>query len=168
MFDCGCHDNDTPDALNMAFFVHSPSKPTTTEKSNGAFKNLFPTLLHFLQESLLIADDNAEDNPNAANILRNERYMEDLMHSCQTAGKAIQSITEPDKVLATRSFKLNEWILSSKAVNGKPKQVSMMGIEQTSPNKRSDLPAAVNMDGEKGVRTLGVAGTRKQTHSVLQ
>ena len=53
MFDCGCHDNDTSDALNMAFFVHSPSKPTTTQKNNGAFKNLFPTLLHCLQESLL-------------------------------------------------------------------------------------------------------------------
>ena len=53
MFDCGCHDNDTSDALNMAFFVHSPSKPTTTQKNNGGFKNLFPTLLHFLQESLL-------------------------------------------------------------------------------------------------------------------
>ena len=54
MFDCGCHDNDTSDALNMAFFVHSPRKPTTTQKNNGAFKNLFPTLLHCLQESLLI------------------------------------------------------------------------------------------------------------------
>ena len=54
MFDCGCHDNDTCDALNMAFFVYSPSKPTTAQKNNGAFKNLFPTLLHFLQESLLI------------------------------------------------------------------------------------------------------------------
>ena len=54
MFDCGCHDNDTSDALNMAFFVHSPSKPTTTPKNNGGFKNLFPTLLHCLQESLLI------------------------------------------------------------------------------------------------------------------
>ena len=53
MFDCGCHDNDTSDALNMAFFVHSPRKPTTTQKNNGAFKNLFPTLLHCLQESLL-------------------------------------------------------------------------------------------------------------------
>ena len=53
MFDCGCHDNDTSDAINMAFFVHSPSKPTTTQKNNGAFKNLFPTLLHCLQESLL-------------------------------------------------------------------------------------------------------------------
>ena len=53
MFDCGCHDNDTSAAFNMAFFVHSPRKPTTTQKNNGAFKNLFPTLLHFLQESLL-------------------------------------------------------------------------------------------------------------------
>ena len=60
MFDCGCHDNDTSDALNMAFFVHSPWKPTTTQKDNGAFKNLFPTLLHFLQE--LIPLKFAKDN----------------------------------------------------------------------------------------------------------
>ena len=53
MVDCGCHDNDTSDALYMAFFVHSPRKPTITQKNNGAFKNLFPTLLHCLQESLL-------------------------------------------------------------------------------------------------------------------
>ena len=53
MFDCGCHDNDLSNALNMAFFVHSPWKPTTTQKNNGGFKNLFPTLLPFLQESLL-------------------------------------------------------------------------------------------------------------------
>ena len=53
MIDCGCHDNDTSNALNMAFFVHFPSKPTTTQKITGASKILFPTLLHFLQESLL-------------------------------------------------------------------------------------------------------------------
>ena len=39
----------------MAFFVHSPKKPTTTQKNSGDFKNLFPTLLHFLKESLLTA-----------------------------------------------------------------------------------------------------------------
>ena len=53
MFDCGCHDNDTSDAPNMAFFVRPPRKPTTTQKNSGGFKNLFPTLLHFLKESLL-------------------------------------------------------------------------------------------------------------------
>lgn len=58
---------------------------------------------------LKIANDNVEDNPNAANILRNDRYMEDLMHSCPTPGKAIQSITELDKVLVIRSFKIKEW-----------------------------------------------------------
>ena len=67
MFDCGCHDNDTSDALNMAFFVHSPSKPITTQKNNGAFKNLFPTLLHCLQESLL----------NALSQYRYERTIEE-------------------------------------------------------------------------------------------
>ena len=62
MFDCGCHDNDTSNALNMAFFVHIAWKPTNTQKDNGGFKNLFPTLLHFLQESLLslLADFSGE------------------------------------------------------------------------------------------------------------
>ena len=54
MFDCGCHDNDTSDAPNMAFFGHSPKKPTTTQKNSGGFKNLFPNWLHFLKESLLM------------------------------------------------------------------------------------------------------------------
>ena len=53
MFDCGCHDNDTSDAPNMAFFVHSPKKPNTTQENSEGFKNLFPTLFHFLKESLL-------------------------------------------------------------------------------------------------------------------
>lgn len=32
----------------------------------------------------------------------------------------------------------------------------MTDSEQTSPNVKSNLPAAVNMDGEKGVKTLAV------------
>ena len=73
MFDCGCHDNDTSDALNMAFFVHSPSKPTTTQKNNGAFKNLFPTLLHCLQESLLTVED--EEEQLAAALKESNLYL---------------------------------------------------------------------------------------------
>ena len=38
MFDGGCHDNDTSNAPNMAFFVHSPKKPTTTQKNSGGLQ----------------------------------------------------------------------------------------------------------------------------------
>ena len=65
MFDCGCHNNDTSDAPNMAFFVHSPKKPTTTQKNSGGFKNLFPTLLQILKESLL---NPLKVNPQKRNV----------------------------------------------------------------------------------------------------
>lgn len=65
---------------------------------------------------LKIADANAEDNPNAAKNLRKDRYMDDLIHSCPMPEKAIQSITELDKVLTTGSFKIKEWLSLLKAV----------------------------------------------------
>lgn len=54
------------------------------------------------------AKDNEDNNPHAAVILRRDRYMDDLIHSCPTTGEAVQSITELDRVLATGSFKIKE------------------------------------------------------------
>ena len=65
---------------------------------------------------LKMAKDNEEDNPHAATILRRDRYMDDLIHSCPTTKKAVQSIKELDRVLATGSFKIKEWISSSEIV----------------------------------------------------
>ena len=99
---------------------------------------------------LKIADDNAEDNPNAAKILRKDRYTDDLIHSCPTPGKAIQSINELDRVLVTGSFQIKEWLSSSNAVQ------QSLNSYQKNLNMKSHLTTPVTMDGEKGVKTLGV------------
>ena len=56
---------------------------------------LSPDIASFVM--LKITDDNAEDNPNAAQIHRKDRYMGDLIHSFATLRKAIQSINELDR-----------------------------------------------------------------------
>ena len=99
---------------------------------------------------LKIADDNAEDNPNAAKIHRKDRYMADLIHSCPTPGKAIRSINELDRVLATESFQINEWLSSSNAV-----QQSLNSYQRNLIMKLT-LANSVSMDGKKRVKTISV------------
>ena len=99
---------------------------------------------------LKIADDNAEYNPNAAKIHRKDRYMDDLIHSCTTPGKAIQSINELDRVLATESFQISEWLSSSNAV-----QQSLNSYQRNLILKFT-LANSVSMDGEKRVKTISV------------
>ena len=74
---------------------------------------------------LKIAKDNEEDNPHAAVNWRRDRYMNNLIHFCPTTGKAVQSITELDKVLATGSFKIREWIPSSQVVLNELSQAAL-------------------------------------------
>lgn len=68
---------------------------------------------------LKIAKDNEAENPDAAVILRRDRYMDDLIHSCPTPEEAIQRTKELDIVLATGSFKIKEWLCSSEVVRDK-------------------------------------------------
>ena len=76
--------------------------------------------------------------------------MDDLIHSCATLGKAIQSINELDRVLATESFQINEWLSSSNAVqqalNSYPRKLII----------KFTLANSVSMDGEKRVKTISV------------
>ena len=53
---------------------------------------------------LKMAKDNEKDNPHAAVILRGDRYMHDLIHSCPTTKEAVQSknLTEFLKTAAAR------------------------------------------------------------------
>lgn len=82
-------------------------QPTTYAIQRGTFGDkLSPDMASFVM--LKIADDNAEDNPNAAKIHRKDRYMDDLIHSCPTPRKAIQSIKELDRIFATESFQIKE------------------------------------------------------------
>ena len=103
-----------------------------------------------------MAKDNEEDNPHAATSLRRDRYMDDLIHSCPTTNKAVQSIKELDRVLATGSIKIKEWISSSEIVLNELSQVSLRKYDEEKPDESRAVPSAVNLDGEKGVKTLGV------------
>lgn len=53
---------------------------------------------------LLIAKENEEEYPDAATILRRDRYMDDLIHSCLTPQEAVNRMTALDQVLAKGSF----------------------------------------------------------------
>ena len=82
--------------------------------------------------------------------------MDDLIHSCQTPKKAIDTIKELDRVLDTGSFKIKEWLSSSKDVLKELTHESVMESCREIPNVKSNSDSPVNLDGEKGVKTLGV------------
>jgi len=82
--------------------------------------------------------------------------MDDLIHSCPTTDKAVQSTVELDRVLATGSFKIKEWIPSSQIVLNELSQVALRKPDEEKPDESPVVPTAVNLDGEKGVKTLGV------------
>lgn len=109
-----------------------------------------------------MAKDNGKDNPHAAVILRRDRYMDDLIHSCPTTKEAVQSIKELDQVLDTSSFKIKEWISSSEIVLNKLSQVSLKKPDAEKSVESTAVLTAVHLDGEKGVKTLGI-GWNSQT-----
>ena len=109
---------------------------------------LSPDMASFVM--LKVADDNAEDNPNVAKIHRKDRYMDDLIHSCPTPRKAIQSINELDRVLATESFQINQWLSSSNAV-----QQSLNSYQRNLIMKFT-LANSVSVNREKRAKTISV------------
>ena len=62
---------------------------------------------------LKIAKENEKECPRAATILKRDRYVDDLIHSCPSTDEAVKSMEEVDTVLSTGSFKIKEWICSS-------------------------------------------------------
>ncbi|KAK3744937.1 hypothetical protein QZH41_007783 [Actinostola sp. cb2023] len=103
-----------------------------------------------------MADEHKQDCQHAATVLRRDRYMDDLIHSCPSAEVAAQSIKELDEVLATGSFKIKEWICSSEDLRN---QLSI-ATESASETPKTSV---VNLDGEEeGTKILGV-GWNPQT-----
>ena len=87
--------------------------------------------------------------------------MDDLIHSCPTPKKAVDTIKELDRVLDTgirhwNKIKIKEWLSSSKDVLKELTPEFVMESRQETPNLKSNSDSPVNLDGEKGVRTLGV------------
>ncbi|KAK3740276.1 hypothetical protein QZH41_000195 [Actinostola sp. cb2023] len=105
---------------------------------------------------LRMADEHKQDCQHAATVLRRDRYMDDLIHSCPSAEVAAQSIKELDEVLATGSFKIKEWICSSEDLRN---QLSIA----TESARETPKTSVVNLDGEEeGTKILGV-GWNPQT-----
>ena len=105
---------------------------------------------------LKMAKENQENNPNAATVLSRDRYMDDLIHSCPTPKKAVDTIKELDRVLDTGSFKIKEWLSSSKDALKKLTHESVMESCQEIPDVKTNSDSPVNLDGDKGVKPLGV------------
>lgn len=111
---------------------------------------------------LKMAKDNEKDNPHAAVILRRDRYMHDLIHSCPTTTEAVQSTKELDRVLENSSCKIKEWISSSEIVLNELSQVFLKKPDEEKSVESTAVPTAVHLDGEKGMKTLGI-GWNSQT-----
>ena len=62
---------------------------------------------------LKIAKENEKESPRAATVLKRDRYVDDLIHSCPSTDEAVKSMEEVDAVLSTGSFEIKEWICSS-------------------------------------------------------
>ncbi|XP_048253302.1 uncharacterized protein LOC125381119 [Haliotis rufescens] len=92
---------------------------------------------------LRIAEENEDRYPEASAILRDDRYMDDLIHSCETPGKATKKINEVNAVLATGQFQIKKWFCSSQLVR-----------EQSRENQ-PQASSSVSLDGEE-IKTLGI------------
>ena len=96
-------------------------------------------------------------------ILKRDRYMDDLIHSTSTQEEAGKSKGEVDNMLATGSFKIKEWFVSSSVEEMQAENVS--SPEEENPDSKVNVTGAnsecrttknVNLDGEEGIKTLGV------------
>ena len=130
-------------------------KPTTYALQRVTFGDKpSPDMASFVM--LKMAKENQENNPNAATVLSRDRYIDDLIHSCPTPKKAVDTLKELDRVLDTGSFKIRERLSSSKDALKELTHESVMESRREIPNVKSNSDSPVNLDGEKGVKTLGV------------
>lgn len=58
---------------------------------------------------LCITKENEEEYPDAATILRQDRYMDDLIHFCSTPQEAVNRMTVLDQVLPKGSFQIKDF-----------------------------------------------------------
>ncbi|XP_046365361.2 uncharacterized protein LOC124141399 [Haliotis rufescens] len=65
-----------------------------------------PDMANFVM--LKIARENEEEYPEATEILTNDRYMDDIIHSCNVPEEAAKLMGELDHILASGSFKIKK------------------------------------------------------------
>ena len=102
-----------------------------------------PDMASFIM--LKLAEKFEDTYPEAAKILRKDRYVDDLIHSCETASEATKRMGQLDEVLASGSFKIKEWFCSSDT-----KEMERKGSdEKTTPD--------VSLSTSQNLKTLGVS-----------
>ena len=96
---------------------------------------------------LKIAEQYKDTAPYAAEILQDGRYMDDLISSCSSQELASKQMGEVDVVLATGSFKVKNWFISTPVKHATSLDSSTRGAP---PGE------TVCLYGEESVKTLGV------------
>ena len=122
---------------------------------------------------LKIAKEIESEYPDAAVILRRDRYMDDLIHSCPTPQIAASRMTALDKALAQGSFKIKEWYYSSQPERDEKRDSNPAKpvmpedrVGKATPSCMAPPATDINLDGERGqIKTLGI-GWNPQTDTV--
>ena len=116
---------------------------------------------------LKMAEEHRDTAPEASEIIERDRYVDDLIHSCPSSKDAIQRITDVEKILSTGGFRIKEWHCSSEKVREKlfkgneikfksdPGPLSSNDV--SIPKERFPETSQVNLDGEQGIKALGVS-----------
>ena len=139
--------------------VDTTREPTTYALQRVTFGDKpSPDMASFVM--LKMAEANEKECPRAATILKRDRYVDDLIHSCPSTDEAIKSIEEVDKVLSTGSFKIKEWLCSSTVE--KANESEQLKEADGSESDSHPVTPIVNLDGEEENKTLGVIWNPKR------
>ena len=105
--------------------------------------------------------------PETSKIIERDRYVDDLIHSCSSVKVAFKRITDIESGLNGGGFEIKEWHCSSqqlRALVDESKSVKAApNLDPKTPSANPEVnekPAEiheVNLDGESGVKTLGVS-----------
>ena len=91
---------------------------------------------------LKLAETFEETHPEAADILRHDRYMDDLPHSCPSIDEAGKRMDQVDEVLGDGKFVIKQWYCSA-PVDGKPEM-------------KDDMKSTVDFNSQDSLKPLGV------------
>ncbi|XP_050682068.1 uncharacterized protein LOC126977342 [Leptidea sinapis] len=91
-----------------------------------------------------LAEDEKNDFPTEAEILKNDVYMDDLMTGASTVGDVVKLQKGLTELLARGGFPLHKWSSNSKVV-----------LSQI-PNVDKDSESAINIKVEDTIKTLGI------------
>ena len=107
---------------------------------------------------LKIAEENQEVYPEAATILKRDRYVDDLIHSCKTPSEATDRMKHLNEILASGSFKIKEWFCSSaKAIKDMNESKPEIVSDQSYETERDVKTPNVDLDSCQNLKTLGVS-----------